>query len=63
MRGIADGGAAVLVVTHDMDLVAECCDSVLLLDGGKVRLESRLTESLLGQVSDFLSKLPEEGSR
>lgn len=63
VRGIADGGAAVLVVTHDMDLVAECCDSVLLLDGGKVRLESRLTESLLGQVSDFLSKLPEEGSR
>lgn len=31
---IAEGGMAVLVVTHDMDLVAECCDFAVVRERG-----------------------------
>ena len=36
LRRLADDGAAVLLVDHDLDLVLDVCDSVTVLDRGKV---------------------------
>jgi branched-chain amino acid transport system ATP-binding protein len=36
LRRLADDGAAVLLVDHDLDLVLEVCDSVTVLDRGRV---------------------------
>jgi ABC-type multidrug transport system ATPase subunit len=35
-RGLADDGKAVLCSSHDLAIVAETCDQVLVLDGGSV---------------------------
>ena len=53
------GGLAVLVITHEMHVVKRICDSVSLLDGGRIvesgaltdvvsRLDGRLSQALLG---------------
>lgn len=39
MRSVAAEDVAALIITHDMDLVAECCDRVLVLEEGRVRFE------------------------
>ena len=36
LRRLADDGAAVLLVDHDLDLVLDVCDTVTVLDRGKV---------------------------
>ncbi|MEA2827841.1 MAG: branched-chain amino acid transport system ATP-binding protein livF [Actinomycetota bacterium] len=36
LRRLADDGAAVLLVDHDLDLVLDVCDSVTVLDRGRV---------------------------
>ena len=36
LRRLADDGAAVLLVDHDLELVLDVCDSVTVLDRGKV---------------------------
>ena len=36
LRSIADRGAAILLVEHDMELVMEVCDQVFVLDLGKI---------------------------
>jgi branched-chain amino acid transport system ATP-binding protein len=39
VRGIADGGAGVLLVEHDMGLVAAVCDRVVVLNFGRTIAE------------------------
>jgi ABC-type cobalamin/Fe3+-siderophores transport system ATPase subunit len=46
LRGLADGGAAVAVVVHDLNLVARWCDRLLLLEGGRVVIEAGPAEVL-----------------
>ncbi len=36
LRTVADDGVAVLLVEHDMELVMEVCDTVHVLDLGKI---------------------------
>lgn len=36
MRAIADEGRSVILITHDMRLVAECCDCVVLMHDGRI---------------------------
>ncbi|HKI56419.1 MAG TPA: ABC transporter ATP-binding protein [Trueperaceae bacterium] len=44
MRAAAEGGAAVLLTTHSMDVAEAVADSVLLLDRGRVRAMGTMTE-------------------
>lgn len=54
MRSVAAEGVAVLVITHDMDLVAECCDRALVLEEGHVRFEGLLDEEVLCDAVAYL---------
>lgn len=51
---LAEDGVAVLVVTHDMDLVAECCDAAVLLERGSVLWESEIDATFLAEASAYL---------
>lgn len=59
LRGRAD--LAVLVITHEMHVVKSICDSVSLLDGGRIMESGRLTEvvrKLEGRLSQALLGIP-----
>ena len=56
LEKLAEDGAAVLVVTHDMDLVAECCDAAVLLERGSVLWESEIDAAFLAEVSAYLRR-------
>lgn len=42
LRGLADAGACVLLITHDVDLVGRCADDVLYVSGGKAVYRKRI---------------------
>lgn len=46
LRGVVGQGKAVVVATNDLDLVTAVADRYLLLDGGRVIAEGRVTESV-----------------
>jgi len=48
LRGWAAEGAAVLLVTHDVELVAGAADRVLVLDGRRIGAAGRPAEVLAG---------------
>jgi iron complex transport system ATP-binding protein len=65
VRRIAQGGVGVLVVLHDLNLLAQYTDRLALLSGGRVRRVGAprdvLEPALLGEVFDVeahVSKLP-----
>jgi len=37
VRGLKEGGVSVVIVSHDLDEVAEVADRVCVLEGGEVR--------------------------
>src|SRR5581483_8421533 len=64
LRGLADGGQAMLLVDHDMGLVLEICDEVVVLEFGKViargtpdivRRDRRVISAYLGSAASELS--------
>ncbi|MEN8151241.1 MAG: ABC transporter ATP-binding protein [Planctomycetota bacterium] len=48
MLEVKDGGASVIFVSHNLRAVEAFCDRVILLDGGKVRVEGTPAEALAG---------------
>ena len=36
LKKLYESGVSILLVTHDMDLVLNCCNDVILMDKGKV---------------------------
>lgn len=44
LRRLADQGRAVLVITHDLELIARACDRVLHMDGGRVTERARVAD-------------------
>lgn len=46
LRTLADGGAAVAVVVHDLNLAARWCDRLLLMEGGRAVMEASPREVL-----------------
>jgi len=50
LRGAADKGALVMVVTHDLGLAARFADTVLVLSGGRLVSQGAPAEALSGQV-------------
>lgn len=54
LRGVADRGASVLVVTHDLDLVAECCDEALVLEGGAAVAQRPVDDGMLAWLGAYL---------
>lgn len=44
LRRLADQGRAVLVITHDLELIARACDRVLHMDGGRVTEQARVAD-------------------
>lgn len=46
LRGLAQAGAAVAVVVHDLNLVARWCDRLLLMEGGRAVMEASPAEVL-----------------
>ena len=53
-QAIAGNGVAVLVVTHDMDLVAECCDFAVVLERGAVLREGSVDDDFLRWAVEYL---------
>ncbi|MFA5867519.1 MAG: ATP-binding cassette domain-containing protein [Actinomycetota bacterium] len=41
LRGLADGGKAVILATHDVETAARAADRVIVIDGGKVAADGR----------------------
>lgn len=74
LRRVADSGAAVLLVDHDMGLVLEVCDHVVVLDAGRViaegppatiRVDRGVLAAYLGRpaaASDPSAATPSRGS-
>lgn len=46
MRGLAESGLAVAVIEHDFEFLRAHCDTILLLDGGRVVLEGKPVDVL-----------------
>lgn len=46
LRGLAEGGAAVAVVVHDLNLAARWCDRLLLMEAGRAVMEASPAEVL-----------------
>ena len=55
-RAIAKSGMAVLVVTHDMDLVAECCDFAVVLEKGAVLREGPVDAGFMRWAVEYLRR-------
>ena len=45
LRGLAARGVTSLVITHDPELVAACCDHVLFVEGGRASWWGRLDDA------------------
>ncbi|MBV7301032.1 ABC transporter ATP-binding protein [Corynebacterium sp. TAE3-ERU2] len=54
LDNLARQGKTVLVVTHDVELLARCCDSLLLIDGGKVSTIEACDSTSLERTVRFL---------
>ena len=44
LRRLADQGRAVLVITHDLELIACACDRILHMDGGRITEQARVAD-------------------
>lgn len=44
LRRLADRGRAVLVITHDLELIACACDRVLHMDGGRITEQAQVAD-------------------
>ena len=55
-QAIAKSGMAVLVVAHDMDLVAECCDFAVVLEKGAVLREGPVDAGFMRWAVEYLRR-------
>ena len=51
---LARRNKTVLVVTHDFELLAACCDSLLLVDNGKVFSAETCNSAMLKHIEHFI---------
>lgn len=58
LRGWADDGMTILVVTHGLDLAARFADRILLLSSGRVAAQGRPEEVLTGPVLESVYRWP-----
>ena len=55
LEDLARQGRTVLVVTHDVELLAECCDFLLLIDEGEVAIAEPCDGDVLRRAVKFLA--------
>lgn len=56
IRALADNGITCLVVTHDPEFIACCCDEVLFIDGGRAAWSGSLSDIRIAQrVQSYFS--------
>ncbi|MGO1480592.1 MAG: ABC transporter ATP-binding protein [Brachybacterium sp.] len=55
LRDLTDQGRTVLVVTHDVELLSECCDFLLQIDAGEVAVAEPSSPAVLHRAVQFLS--------
>ena len=46
IKGLKDKGKTIFLVTHDPELIAECCDELIYMQGGKVLEYGKLTRDM-----------------
>lgn len=54
LKGLAGHNKTILVVTHDVELLAHCCDSLLLIEEGHVAALEPCTSSTLKRTVEYL---------
>jgi polar amino acid transport system ATP-binding protein len=61
MRGLADDGLTMVVVTHEMQFAMEVADRVIFIDGGLIVEQGRARELLTAprepRTQDFLRRV------
>ncbi|MDO4799195.1 MAG: energy-coupling factor ABC transporter ATP-binding protein [Bacillota bacterium] len=55
IRSLAEEGKTQLVITHDSELIATCCDYFLFLEHGKVIRQGEWSEESIAFVRDYFS--------
>ena len=55
LEDLARQGRTVLVVTHDVELLAECCDFLLLIDEGEAAIAEPCDGDVLRRAVKFLA--------
>lgn len=54
LKGLAGQNKTILVVTHDVELLAHCCDTLLLIEEGHVAALEPCTSSTLKRTVEYL---------
>ena len=57
-KKINEEGATVILVTHDMDLVASYCDEVVVMEGGKVEAQCAPSKLFGRDLSEYSLQNP-----
>lgn len=55
LRGLSQRGVTSMVITHDPDLIAECCDWVIYVDHGSIAWSGPLDEDKAKRVEEFFA--------
>lgn len=56
LESLASQGRTVFVVTHDIELLAQCCDFLLFIDNGKVGMAKHCDNNILHEVMELLKE-------
>jgi polar amino acid transport system ATP-binding protein len=55
IRGLADGGMTMAIVTHEMAFAADVADRILFLDGGRIAVEGKPDETIRNPSNERLA--------
>lgn len=58
LQGLMEQGKTVFLITHDLELIYECCTDIIMLEEGRVAASFPLDRDHEGRVREFFLELP-----